>query len=119
MVIPKPPSRRTGTHLENANLVLENWRFKIVRTKYTPGPFTFGSFLPDMVLKTLASQSSIQSIADMETSVKWIFTHKHGDEILGLLRDLAQSEHQERKAAVLKRREDQKTATAAKREPEK
>lgn len=119
MVIPKPPSWRLGTHLENANLILENWRFKTVRTKYTPGPFTFASFLPDTVLKTLASQSSIQSVANMETSVKWIFTYKHGDEILGVLRDFDKSERQEHEAAVLKRREDRKAATAAKCEAEK
>jgi hypothetical protein len=106
-------------HLENANLVLESWRFKTVHTKYTPGPFTFTSFLPDTVLKTLASQSSIQSLADMETSVKWIWTHRHGEEILTLLRDLNKSEHLEREVAVLKRRENWKVATAAKREAEK
>ena len=119
MVQPKPPTRRTGKHLKNANLILENWRFKTVCTKYTPGPFTFSSFLPDTVLKTLASNSSIQSIADMELSIKWIFTHKHGDEILGLLRDVDRSECQEREAGVLKRREDRKAATAAKHEAEK
>jgi hypothetical protein len=88
MVISKPPSQHTGMHLENANLVLENWRFKTVCTKYTPGPFTFTSFLPDTVLKTLTSQSSIQFLADMETSVKWIWTHRHGEEILALLCNL-------------------------------
>jgi bloom syndrome protein len=119
MVQPKLPTRRTGKHLENANLILENWRFKTVRTKYTPGPFTFASFLPETVLKTLASHSNIQSVHDMKISVKWIFADKHGDEILALLRDLDKSERQDREAGVLKRREDRKAATAAKREAEK
>jgi hypothetical protein len=65
MVIPKPHSWCTRMHLENANLVLENWRFKTVGTKYTLGPFTFTSFLPNTVLKTFTSQSSIQSLADL------------------------------------------------------
>ena len=68
MVQPNPPTRRTGKHLENANTTLENWRFKTVRRTYTLGLFTFTSFLPDTVLKTLAAHSNIQSVEDMKTS---------------------------------------------------
>ena len=116
MVQPKPPTRHTGKHLKNANLILENWRFKTVRTKYTPG------LLPShlsCLLKTLASHSNIQSVHDMKISVKWIFADKHGHEVLALLHDLDKSERQDCEAGLLKRREARKATTAAKREAEK
>lgn len=68
------------------------------------------------MLKTLTAHSSIQSVEDMKTSVKWIFADKHGDEVLALLRDLDKSERNERKAGVLKGREEWKAVTASQME---
>ena len=55
----------------------------------------------------------------MKTSVKWIFTDKHGDEVLALLWDLDKSERNKCEAVVLKRREEWKAEMAAKWDAEK
>lgn len=105
---PRPPPRhRQGDHLKDAQNVLYNWRLKTVRTCYTPGPFTLAAFMPDSVIKTLASLRTIVSLEIMQDTIRWAFIDRHGKEVLDVLQKLD--------TFLLEQRESVKRAKAAER----
>jgi len=110
MVDPRP-TNRLKDHLKRARHTLENWRVNTVRTRY-PKAFTASDLLPDNILKTLASHRHIQTVAEMKDEVRWLFTARHGDEVLEELRKVDKRVHDE----MVARREEKKAATAAKNE---
>ncbi len=105
---PRPLARhRQGSHLKDARNVLSNWRLKTVRNHYTPGPFTLAGFMPDSIVKTLASLRHINSLEAMHSTIQWTFTDRHGEEVIEVLRKLD--------TFVLDQRESAKRARAAER----
>lgn len=90
---------RTKEYLKDARSMLQRWRFKTVRAHYTPGPFTVDSFMPDAVIKRLASRLDIQTLDNMKASVCWAFTDRHGQDVLDTLQQLDMFELAKRKAA--------------------
>jgi len=109
-------THRQKTHLEEARACLETWRFKTVSDRYTPGPFTACSFLPDSVLKTLASASHIQTVEQLKSEVNWLFADRHGEELLAILCELDDWEYQQRQRVKEVNAEKRRAATAARRE---
>ncbi|KAF8168911.1 P-loop containing nucleoside triphosphate hydrolase protein [Pholiota molesta] len=98
---------RQGEHLKEARIALQNWRYNVVHHHYTPGPFTVAAFMPDSVIKLLASLLTIKSVDDMRDNIQWAFVDRHGDDVLGVLRRVD--------SFVQDRRESAKRAKAAER----
>ena len=114
----QPPAVRRGKHLQHARDALINWRSKTVRIHYNPCPFPATAFLPDSVIKTLASAGHLQNVDDMrQHGLDWIFLDTHANDVLAVLRDVDREEMTRREnvneAAKIKRKE---TAEAKRQE---
>ncbi|KAF9472847.1 P-loop containing nucleoside triphosphate hydrolase protein [Pholiota conissans] len=83
---PSKPSRRHGPHLAQVRLSLQKWRVNTVRNSYTPGPFTNAAFMPDSVIKVLASNREIETAAQLQAAVHWAFAQRHAEDVLTVLR---------------------------------
>jgi len=82
-----------GDRLQCAREVLIQWHIQTRRTLYSPSPFTAAGILPDSILKTLASNARIHSVADMANTLRtsWAFMDKHGTEVICVLEETDQS----------------------------
>jgi superfamily II DNA/RNA helicase len=76
----KSSGRRTrrGEHLKTVRAALVDWRFKTHEKYYTPSSYTAVVILPDPILTSLASNSCIKTIEDMNEMLKppWILTSR-------------------------------------------
>jgi bloom syndrome protein len=110
--MPSGPATRRGDHLKTVRQALECWRYKM---HYSRGPtsFTAAGFLPDKALTTLASNARIKTVDDMVNMIQppWIYTSKHGEEVLDLLSKLDRAEKVDREQAKLAKRELRKKVT--------
>ena len=116
-VLPVPKRQGAATHqgnrLQCAREALIQWRIKTRCTLYSPSPFTATGILPDSILKTLASNAWIHSLADMAHALQtpWVFMDKHGEEVIHILKETDRSFQQ---AADVARRQEKEARKAAK-----
>ncbi|KAF9471355.1 P-loop containing nucleoside triphosphate hydrolase protein [Pholiota conissans] len=108
-IVRQEAATRRGPHLEQALLVLKTWRMWTLRDRYTPSPFTLTVFMPDSIIKVLASNARIKTLADLKANVSWAFTECHGEEVLAACRKVDENRQQEQEAT----KQARKDATAA------
>ncbi|KAF8064097.1 P-loop containing nucleoside triphosphate hydrolase protein [Lyophyllum atratum] len=111
------PAKRRGDHLKDARAALEAWRFDVKRNRYTPSPFTAATILPDPVITTLAS-NGVGSVDDIPVLLKatvWPLVHRHGQEVLAVLRQIDAETIGRREEAKRAKKDEQQRATEARR----
>ena len=115
-VLPVPKRQgaatRRGDRLQCAREALIQWRIKTRCTLYSPSPFTAAGILPDSILKTLASNAWIHSLADMAHALRtpWVFMDKHGEEVIRILKETDRSFQQAADVAWRQEKEARKAA---------
>lgn len=96
--------------------MLERWRFKTKRSRYTPSSTSAVTLMPDPILNIVASNRRIRTLGDFDVMLDppWIFGSRHGEEVLELLRRLDADDTATRDAAKQERSAAKKARTAEK-----
>jgi hypothetical protein len=96
------PAIRRGEHLANVRAALNTWRYNTKRTSHTLGSVTAEVVMPNDILTKLATNARLRTVEDIEAAItkpRWIFTRRHGMEVLALLADLDRAERNARERA--------------------
>lgn len=115
------PKTRRGDHLHNVRAVLERWRFKTKRDRYSLGSVTAEVVLPNPTLTTLASNAYIRTLEDLDNILNppWVMGRRHGAEVLTLLRSLDEAERALREQTKQAKVAERKEATQARQAEKK
>ncbi|KAI0744526.1 P-loop containing nucleoside triphosphate hydrolase protein [Earliella scabrosa] len=82
------PQRRAGQHLKNVKTALAEWRREIRRSKYKHTSLKTTNILPDVNLRTIASnRRGIKTVEDLRAILRppWALLDIHGAEVLQLI----------------------------------
>lgn len=113
---PTVPATRRGEHLEAARKRLQTLRFNLHNEHFSERPFGPEVVIPDTLITTLATKSSLQVEDLTQPSFRWPLAHQFATEVLAALCDVDQSYlrkvHQERTAKKQRKEEEKATALA-------
>src|SRR6188768_405689 len=110
---------RRGPHLERARFALEKWRFDTKRSRYTPSSTTMLSLLPDNILRSLASARDLHSAEEIDSRTSWIYSFRHGEDVLGVLERVDKSIVDERNTKTQAKKDETAARQLVKRLQEK
>ncbi|KAG1744515.1 uncharacterized protein EDB91DRAFT_1026642, partial [Suillus paluster] len=103
------PATRHEDNLKDVKDLLVNWRFKTWMTVYSEAaPYGPKGLLPDLMLSKIASSRKPENY--WRSCWSWV-EHKHGEEVLELLRVFDAEVDDKRKAEQLQQSEAKKKET--------
>ncbi|EGO23433.1 hypothetical protein SERLADRAFT_408840 [Serpula lacrymans var. lacrymans S7.9] len=116
-----PVTRRTGQHLQTIKDALDHWRVTIRQRDYPHCSFTGLALLPDLTLKSIASNRSWKTINDLRGSLgaSWPLVDVYGGEVLDLVRQLDDKVRESREGAKVEKHQAKKLAREAMKEEKK